>query len=185
VNSGILAALEPVIAGYKARFEGLLEPEYMALAERLAQAMPGFYAEAESPRTVQHGDFRLDNILFAAQGGARRMATLDWQTVTCGPGLLDVTYFLSAGLPVDLRRAHEVELVRLYHAELLRLGVTGYDWDFCWRDYRRFAIHGVFMGVFSAMVVERTDRSDQLFLAMTRGGCAQALDHDAFSFWGA
>jgi hypothetical protein len=96
-----------------------------------------------------------------------------------------VAYFLSAGLPATVRRPHEAELVRLYHDELLRLGVTGYDWNACWTDYRRFAVHGVFMGVFSAIVVERTERSDQLFLAMTRGGCAQALDHGAFDLWNA
>ena len=44
-------------------------------------------------------------------------------------------------------------------------------------------VHGVFMGVFSAMVVERTERGDALFLAMTRGACAQALDLDTFDLW--
>jgi hypothetical protein len=183
VNGGFRAALPMVLAAYHERYDGQLEPEFMKLVDRLPDVMPAFHAKDAGPRTVQHGDFRLDNILFDAQGGRKRMATLDWQTVTCGPGLLDVSYFLSAGLPVELRRRHEAELVRRYHDELQRLGVRDYDWETCWRDYRRFAVHGVFMGVFSSIVVERTERGDQLFLAMTRGGCAQALDHGAFDFW--
>ena len=110
------------------------------------------------------------------------MATLDWQTITVGPALTDVAYFLSAGLDPDVRRAHEIELVRGYHAELLARGITGYGWDDCWRDYRRYTLHGIMMGVFSALSVERTERGDALFLKMTRGACAQALDHDSFAF---
>jgi len=183
LNATFRAGLPMVLAAYHERYDGLLEHEFMKLVDRLPDVMPAFHAMDAGPRTVQHGDFRLDNILFDAQGGKKRMATLDWQTVTCGPGLLDVSYFLSAGLPVDVRRAHEQDLVRRYHDELQRLGVRDYGWDACWRDYRRFAVHGVFMGVFSSIVVERTERGDQLFLAMTRGGCAQALDHGAFDFW--
>jgi hypothetical protein len=76
-----------------------------------------------------------------------------------------------------------VELVRFYHAELIRRGVENYGWDQCWRDYRRYALHGILMGVFSALSVERTDRGDALFLKMTRGACAQALDSGTFDFW--
>lgn len=181
----ILAMLPPVITAYKERYAGVLEPEFMALVDRLPAAMAAFNEDRSFPLTVQHGDFRLDNILFDIQGGARRMGTLDWQTVSLGTGLTDVSYFLSAGLPVEVRRQNERDLVGLYHAELQRLGVGDYGWDQCWRDYQRTALYGVFMGVFSAIAVERTERGDQLFLTMTRGGCAQALDHDTFGFWNA
>jgi hypothetical protein len=73
--------------------------------------------------------------------------------------------------------------VRHYHGELIRRGVRNFDWDQCWRDYRRYALHGILMGVFSALSVERTDRGDALFLKMTRGAFAQALDHNTFDFW--
>ncbi|MCI3132105.1 ecdysteroid 22-kinase family protein [Phenylobacterium aquaticum] len=180
----IVGAMPMVIAAYRERYDGLLEPEYMAIVERLPQIMGGYYEPREIPLTVQHGDYRLDNILFDVQGGKARQGTLDWQTVSCGPGLTDVSYFLSAGLPFETRRKHEQDLVRRYHDELLTYGVKDYSWETCWEDYRRYAVHGVFMGVFSAIAVERTERGDELFLKMTRGGCAQALDHDTFSFWG-
>ncbi|HRD28538.1 MAG TPA: phosphotransferase [Caulobacter sp.] len=179
----IIAALPGVIAAYRERYDGVLEADYMALVDRLPQIMGLFQGAAEGPFTIQHGDFRLDNILFDIQGGTRRMGTLDWQTLAIGPGMTDVTYFLSAGLSPTLRRAHERDLVAAYHDELRRLGVTDYSPDQCWTDYRRMAVHGVFMGVFSAIAVERTERGDALFLTMTRGACAQALDHDTFDLW--
>lgn len=179
----IIAALPGVIAAYRERYDGVLEADHMALVERLPGIMPLFQGLADGPFTIQHGDFRLDNILFDIQGGDRRMGTLDWQTLAIGPGLTDVSYFLGAGISPELRRANERDLVGRYHDELRRLGVTDYGLDQCWTDYRRTAVHGVFMGVFSAIAVERTDRGDALFLAMTRGACAQALDLDTFDLW--
>lgn len=179
----IIAALPGIITAFRERYDGVLADEHMALVERLPQIMPLFQGVAEGPFTVQHGDFRLDNILFDIQGGSRRMGTLDWQTLAIGHGLTDVTYFLSAGVSPEARRAHERELITLYHDELRRLGVSDYSLEDCWTDYRRMAVHGVFMGVFSAIAVERTERGDALFLAMTRGACAQALDHDTFALW--
>ncbi|MDO9222594.1 MAG: phosphotransferase [Caulobacter sp.] len=184
-SATILALLPPVIAAFKDRYVGQLEPEFMAVVDRLPSAMAGYHTDRSFPLTVQHGDYRLDNVMFDIQGGTRRMGTLDWQTVTLGAGLTDVSYFLSAGLPVELRRQNERDLVGRYHDELLRLGVRDYGRDQCWRDYQRTCLHGVFMGVFSAIAVERTERGDALFLAMTRGGCAQVLDHDTFGFWNA
>jgi hypothetical protein len=181
--SQVLAMLPMVIAAFRERYEGQLEPECMALVERLPGALAAMQGDRTSPLTLQHGDFRLDNILFDIQGGARRMGTLDWQTLALGPGVSDVTYFLSAGLTPDLRRQNERELLAGYHAELTRLGVRDFSFEHCWRDYQRLAVHGVMMGVFSAMAVERTERGDALFLAMTRGGCLQALDHKTFDLW--
>lgn len=181
----VVQMLPGVIAGFQDRYKDLLEPELLKLIERLPEAMAVSGADRSTPRTVQHGDFRLDNILFDAQGGKKRMGTLDWQTLALGPGVSDAAYFLSAGISPELRRANERELIGLYHSELVRLGVKDYDLDRCWTDYRRYSLNGMLLGVFSAMVVERTERGDALFLAMTRGGCLQALDNDTFSFWGA
>jgi len=182
-TSQVTAILPMVITAFRDRYDGQLDAECMALVERLPAAVAAMQSDRTSPITLMHGDFRLDNILFDIQGGTRRMGTLDWQTLALGPGVTDVAYFLSAGLTPELRRLHERDLVAGYHAELTRLGVRDFSLDHCWRDYRRLAVHGVLMGVFSAMAVERTERGDALFLAMTRGGCLQALDHGTFDMW--
>ena len=182
-SAAVTAMLPPIIGLYRDRYDGQLEPAFMGMVEKLPAALDAMRGETATPFTVQHGDFRLDNILFDVQGGTRPMATLDWQTVSVGPALTDVAYFLSAGLDADLRRANERDLIRLYHDELRRRGVKDYSWETCWRDYRRFTLHGILMGVFSALAVERTDRGDALFLKMTRGACQLAADHDSFGYW--
>jgi Phosphotransferase enzyme family len=175
--------LPPIIRRFKDRYQDVLEPEYLALVEKLPEVLARSREDESSPRTLQHADFRLDNVLFDVKGGARPMATLDWQTLRTGPGAMDVAYFLSAGLDPSERRLHEADLVRFYRAELTRRGVRNYDWDHCWHDYRRQTFHGILMGVFSALSVERTERGDALFLKMTRGACEQALDHQSFDLW--
>lgn len=181
----IAAMLPPIIAGYKDRYDGQLEPEILGLIDRLPAVTGAMRGDRSAPPTVTHGDFRLDNILFDIQGGGRRMGTLDWQTPAVGAGVIDVAYFLSAGLSPEDRRANERALVARYHGELERLGVTGYGREQCWADYQRHCVSGLFTGLFSAMVVERTERGDALFLKMVRGGALQALDHKTFDFWDA
>ena len=179
----VTAMLPPIIDLYRERYDGQLEPEFMALVEKLPAAIAAQRLDLSAPFTVQHGDYRLDNILFDPKGGAAPMATLDWQTVGVGIGVTDVAYFLSAGLDPETRRAAEQDLIGLYHDELRRRGVADYSWEACWRDYRRYTLHGILMGVFSALAVERTDRGDALFLKMTRGACQMAADHESFGYW--
>ncbi len=177
------AMLPTIIARFRERFAGMLNPEHLALVDRLPAALAAMRGHRDVPVTVVHADFRLDNMMFDVNAGAAPMATLDWQTVTAGAGLTDVAYFLAAGIASTERRLHEVDLVRFYHGELLRRGVRDYGWEQCWHDYRRYTIHGIVMGVFSALSVERTPRADALFLRMTEGACEQALDHGSFDYW--
>ena len=53
------------------------------------------------------------------------------------------------------------------------------DWDQCWRDYRRGTFAGLLMAVAASMLVERTDRGDQMFLTMASRHAAHALDLEA------
>ena len=58
--------------------------------------------------------------------------------------------------------------MREYHDGLLDLGVDGFAWDECWEGYRRQAFHGVLMAVVSSMLVERTERGDDMFMTVAR-----------------
>ena len=51
----------------------------------------------EEAATLLHGDFRLDNICFDDAKG--EILLFDWQTMSKGPGGMDLAYFLSAALP--------------------------------------------------------------------------------------
>jgi hypothetical protein len=131
--------------------------------------------------TVIHGDYRADNMLYDGHDGDVPLVTVDWQTVGAGPGLLDVAYLLGTGLDPGDRAANEERLVRGYHEAITRAGVAGYDWDRCWADYRLYAAYGVIMLTTAAVVVERTDRGDAMFLAMLRRIAAQVTQLDTAS----
>ncbi|PRC45837.1 phosphotransferase, partial [Mycobacterium sp. ITM-2017-0098] len=119
-----------------------------------------------------HGDFRLDNLLFKDDD----CVVVDWQVVQWGPALLDAAYFLGGSLNVKDRRAHEQELVRFYYDRLLAEGVSNFSWEQCWEEYRRQVFWGLAMAIVSAVVVERTDRGDEMFLNLFQRVCQQILD---------
>ena len=165
---------------FRERYADSLEPEFMAICEELNEAKDHWFGRESETKSIVHGDFRLDNMLFDIKGGAEPIAVLDWQTVALGNGLTDIGYFLGTGIGDDLRRAHEGELLDLYCAEMSRRGVP-LTRDAIWDDYVIGALHGVSTAVFSAAYVERTERGDANFLSMARGGCALALQHGSIA----
>jgi len=175
INAQVKALYPQAQAIFRERYAGVLEPEYMALCEALAEHTASTNRVGEKVSLV-HGDFRLDNLLFDIKGGAQAIAVLDWQTLTIGNGLTDLGYFLGCGIGNDLRRAHEGELIDLYCAEMTAYGVP-LTRDEVWRDYVVGALHGVSIAVFSAAFVVRTERGDANLLSMARGACGLCLEH--------
>ena len=169
-------------------WDGFRERYAADLGQVIHQAGDALFADLEAyltadtePWSIVHGDYRLDNLLFDPTPGGVPITVVDWQTVTHGPALNDVAYFIGAGLVRDHRVSVEQELVRGYHSGLVAAGVTGYDWDRCWRDYRRGTWAGLIMAIAASMLVERTDRGDQMFLTMAERHARHALDLDAAS----
>ena len=93
-------------------------------------------AVAAGPLTFCHGDFRLDNMFFGADG-SDDFAVVDWQVCGVRSGLYDVAYFLSSSVPVEIRREIEAEAVGEYHRVLLSMGVRDFTREECWRSYRQ------------------------------------------------
>ena len=165
-------------AVFRERYADALEPAMMAVCEGLAADIGLWFGRGTRDPCLIHGDFRLDNMLFAIRGGAEPLAVVDWQTVAIGNGLTDIGYFLGCGVGQDFRRAHEAELIDLYADEMARRGVR-IEPAALRDDYRIGALHGVSTAVFSAANVVRTERGDANFLSMARGACSLALDHDS------
>ena len=65
-----------------------------------------------------------------------------------------------------------------YHAALVERGVTGYDADRCWDDYRLGHLQGPMIGTIGCIYAsgEQNERSDAMFLAMARRSCAAIRD---------
>lgn len=163
-------ALEPFLN----RFGDALSADEIALCERvIPQSVPWLDAWS-GPTVVQHGDYRLDNMLFG--DAPARVVVFDWQTARVGPPLVDAGFYLGGCLPIEERRAYEQELLRDYHRNLRTLGVTTYSWDDCLRDYARYALYGLLSFVGTFIHVEVTPRGEELYLAAFRHYSQQALD---------
>src|SRR4051812_17382150 len=176
LNQALLSQLLP---GFLERYDGRVTPEHQALCERFVASADGWGNDRRPPLGLVHADYRLDNMLFGEAGAPRPLTVVDWQTVSWGPPMLDASYFLGNSLSVEDRRAHEEELVRVYHDGLRAAGIEGFTWEECWADYRRQVFHNVLMAVAAAMLVERTERGDDMFMASLSRGAQQALDLDA------
>lgn len=171
-------------SGFAARYAARLDAEVTQVGEALFAAIERYVYDDSQPLTVSHGDYRLDNLLFATEEGGVPIAVVDWQTVTHGAGLYDVAYFIGAGLLADARRAVEQELVRGYYDALVVAGVSGYSWAQCWEGYRRGTFAGLIMAVAASMLVEQTERGDDMFMAMAHRHARHALDVDAVDLLG-
>ncbi len=170
------ALLTQLLPGFEERYAGRVTDEHLALTRRFLASLDGWAGGNAPPLGLVHGDYRLDNLLFGEPGSPRPFTAVDWQTVGWGPVMLDASYFLGGGLTVEDRRAHEEELVRAYHEAL---GVPGFSWEQCWEDYRRQSFHGVLMAVAASMLVQRTERGDEMFMTTLARHAQQAIDLDA------
>jgi hypothetical protein len=177
-REGTIELYRMVFPGFADRYASRLEPDVLALAERFVGSLPGYYGRVPDAVTVVHGDYRLDNLLFATDDGGPPVGVVDWQTVYHGPAVTDLAYFLGAGLLTNERRVHEVELVRLYREGMGALGVV-LDENELWAQYRLFTMAGLFMAVVASMIVQQTDRGDDMFMAMANRHGRHALDLDA------
>jgi Phosphotransferase enzyme family len=121
-----------------------------------------------------HGDYRLDNLLFFPDGAG--VTVVDWQTLGVGLPARDLAYFTATSLKPELRASIEHELVDEYHRALTGYGVTGYDRETCWREYRLGAIHALLISALGFAFAAATDRGDDMVLTMLARGCQAIRD---------
>jgi aminoglycoside phosphotransferase (APT) family kinase protein len=108
------------------RPQGYLERQVRRWAGQLdltrihTRELPGIDAVTEwlrthvpesGPATVVHGDYKLDNVIYAGEAPARLLAALDWEMATLGDPLADVGYCLSFWGPAGVQfesRLHDL-----------------------------------------------------------------------------
>jgi aminoglycoside phosphotransferase (APT) family kinase protein len=71
--------------------DGAPPEQFAPVAEWLTDNVP-----VESGAAILHSDYRLGNMMLAAEPPGRVLAVLDWELATLGDPLLDVGYFLSS-----------------------------------------------------------------------------------------
>jgi aminoglycoside phosphotransferase (APT) family kinase protein len=161
------------------RVAGLVPPAHLAAAARAIDRFDEIGARFDAaPRTLLHGDFRLDNLMF---DGDRLPSALDWQLAQWGRGPCDLALFAAGSIEPDVRRACEDELVARYHDRLIARGVTGYDLEQCRLDYRLGHVRNLPNPVTALVAVSGgNERGRQLLLANARRALAAVADHEPF-----
>lgn len=176
------ALIGQLYAGFLGRYADRIAPAHREVCEQLVASFDAYVASEDAPQRphgLVHGDYRLDNMLFGEPGADRALTVVDWQTVTWGPAMTDVAYFLGCALPDELRREHYEALLRAYHDALGPHAPLTLD-DV--RDsVRRQSFFGVMMAIVSSMLVAQTDRGDEMFMVMLRRHCQHVLDTDALA----
>ena len=179
VQLAFLATLAPTLE----RFENLFSDEMRGLAEAYAPRVADHIAEiAAGPRTFIHGDFRLDNVLFAA-GEEEDFAVIDWQVSGLSSPLYDVAYFLANSVSTGVRRQIERAALQEYTDIVCGMGARGFTFAECWRLYRQNMLGAVLAPVMVCGGLDLTgERGRQLAEVGLRRTLAAIEDLDAAEF---
>ena len=162
------------------RFGDALSGANIEILDRLALSAPGYwrYSLECKNQVAAHWDFRGDNMLFGQRNGELAMVTIDWTALKCGGGR-DLGHFLGTSLVPELRKTHELELLKHYHDSLLAQGVSDFSLQECIDDYRRNLFYPVHVVVSVTESINVDARGQQLFASMFNRACEAIRDLDA------
>lgn len=142
-----------------------------AFAERFADLAPAALTALADRNMLLHGDIRADNMFFREDA----LKVVDFQLTVRGAGAADVAYLVSQGLPTEVRRGRDEELVREYVSQ-----VDGYTFDEAWRHYRLATALLLYMPVVALLTWDvAPERSRQLCLTLIDRAVAAIEDIDA------
>lgn len=168
------ALMEVFFAGFVERYQERLKPESLDVCRKFVGSFDAFQEQQSALNETNglvHGDYRLDNLLFGENG---QLTVVDWQTIFAGPVMADFAYFVGSSLNIDDRRKYLKELLELY---VTALGEgTGMTKDLAEKGLREQTFFGIIMCIASPMLVERTERGDEMFMVMMERHCAAVLD---------
>lgn len=133
----------------------LAETEHMAEMEQLIAFLSASLPE-QTRTSVAHGDFRIDNVIYA-RAEPKVLAVLDWELSTLGDPLADFTYVAMAWVTANEGRSGVMDLdrkalgipeleqmVERYCAATDRTSVPDMNWYFA---YNFFRLAGILQGI--------------------------------------
>jgi hypothetical protein len=150
---------------FTARFGAALDRRDLAVLDGVPGVLDRFLRGRSERFAVLHGDYRLDNLLFAPDG---TVAAVDWQTMTVGLPARDLAFLVATSLEPADRRAAEHDVVAAYHAALVGHGVAGFDLATCFEDYRVGMLQCPLILVLGAAYSTPSARGDEMFTVMSR-----------------
>jgi thiamine kinase-like enzyme len=131
--------------------------------------------------SVVHNDAHTGNFLLPREPDAQGSYLVDWQQWGVYNGARDVAYLVALFWYPERRARLEQTLVREYHSQLQGYGVTGYDWDACWSDYRLHAIENLLVPLWAWIYqgrhwgYHRWHQLEKAMLAFEDLGCVEFL----------
>ena len=138
-------------------------PAVADFAERFAELAPQALSALTERTMLLHGDIRADNMFFRGE----EIKIVDFQLAVRGAGVADIAYLVSQGLPSELRRGNDRDLVREYISALESHGVMDYSFDEAWRHYRFGVALLMYMPVVALLTWDVVpERSRQLCLTL-------------------
>jgi len=160
------------------RYSARLSRPAKMVFEEFGTSVGNWIEREPTTPTLVHGDYRLDNLMFASTSGGAPVSTVDWQTVGIGSGARDLAYLLGNSAEPDDRRRHEPQALEHYRSAMAALGVE-LSADEVMSQYRHGTFQGPFITMLGSIAVGQTDRGDDMFMAMAERAAAQIIDLDA------
>ncbi|MDE0469846.1 MAG: phosphotransferase [Candidatus Poribacteria bacterium] len=178
INRWILDQYRNAFPIFVSKVGVLLTDVAKAFGEQLPEKLTDKSQFRKPPRTLVHGDFRLENVFFGPSLGKQSFAVIDWQDISRGEGVWDVAWFIGGCLQVTSnRQVEEQQLLKIYHETLKANGVNGYTFEVCWEDYRlamsRYFVQAVLM---VASLNSENDREHRLAQAVAERFIAAITD---------
>jgi Ser/Thr protein kinase RdoA (MazF antagonist) len=102
---------------------------FRALPRQVSQALARLRKRC---LTLVHGDLRSDNIFYRWNS----VRFIDWGLALAGHAAFDLARLAGGSARKPLTLKQHVDLLKLWHAELLRRGVRAYPLHEAWQDYR-------------------------------------------------
>ncbi|HEU5149317.1 MAG TPA: aminoglycoside phosphotransferase family protein [Iamia sp.] len=178
-QAGLLAAvLGPMTDVFVDRMGERLAPEDRDVLQQVPGVAGSWLLGRPERFAPVHGDYRLDNLMFGADG---TVTAVDWQTVSLGLPARDLAFLCATSLTVADRRTHEDAVVAAYHEALRGHGVAGHSLEECRDDYRYALLQAPLIIVLGCAVAAPTERGDAMFAVMAARACAALRDHDTLA----
>lgn len=140
------------------KFASVLADEYVERFSEFSAALPTLQQFMNAgPTTLCHGDYRMENLLYASGQGTREVVVIDWQGPLRARGMNDVSLFLAQSTQTSVRRDHEHALIERYVKGLAAEGVASSSVAEAFEEYRRSILYN---WVYVTVVAGTLDTSD-------------------------
>jgi len=133
---------EPGLGYTVSRFSSELKPHWLGLMRELFSRHPQALIQRSQDLngfTLIHGDTGSGNIL-VPRNADRPIYIIDRQpfnwSLTTWLGVYDIVYAIVLDWDIETRRQCEIPILKRYHEQLIKNGVTDYAWQQLYDDYR-------------------------------------------------